>query len=435
MDNIKLKLILNNISLFCVYLFPISLVAGPFVAELFMNIVVIIFIYSCFEKKKWSFVKTKFFKIFIIFYLYIVINSIISDYKSFILLKNIFYFRYGIFIIAVLNLIETNEFFVKRFFKILILSILVMVIDGYIQFFIGQNILGYESSRPDRLSGFFDDELVIGSFLSKLLFLSIGLFLYCEKNLNKFYNLLSIFTIFITFILIFLSGERAALLITLFGFITILFCLFRYKYLLFFSLLLFSLVSITFNDNEIKKRHIDQTLIHTKPIKVDGNFFDNFRYYGAIYNTAFNAFKQKKIFGQGANSYRYFCGKKGIEAFNLNPEKKYSKKNIIAYANGCTTHPHQFYLQLLSELGFLGFFYIFSIFCYFTIQLIKFNYFKIFYKKIIYKDYEIMSIINIFLILWPITTNGNFFNNWSNMLMILPIVFAINFLSNRHIKA
>ena len=296
MDNIKKQLTLNNISLFCVYFFPISLVAGPFVAELLMNMVVIIFLYSCFVKKKWSFINTKFFKISFIFYLYIVLNSFISDYKSLILLKNIFYFRYGIFIIAVMYLIETNTHFIVKFFKILLLTILVIVIDGYIQFFTGQNILGYSLTRPDRLSGFFNDELIIGAFLSKLLFLSIGLFLYCEKSLSKSDNFLVILTIFLTFMLIFLSGERAALLLTIIGLTIILVCLFRIKYLIFFLFLAFSVILISYNNVEIKKRHIDQTIIQTKPIKADGNFFDNFRYYGAIYNTAFNGFKEKKIF-------------------------------------------------------------------------------------------------------------------------------------------
>ena len=427
MKKIKKQLTLNNISLFCVYFFPISLVIGPFVGELLMNTLVIIFIYSCFIKKKWIFVKTKFFKIFIVFYFYIIVNSIYSDYTNFILLKNIFYFRYGIFIIAVLNLIETNKCFLLKFYKVLIYTILIITIDGFIQFFTGQNIIGFGLERPDRLSGFFKDELIIGSFLSKLLFIALTLFFYNEQNLSKFSFYLTISTLFLTFILILLSGERAAFLITILGAFLILFSLFRLRHLICFAVLFLSVIIIgSLNDN-VKERHIDQTTKQVQSIKTDGNFLDTFRYYGAIYNTSYNAFKQKKIFGQGANTFRYFCNKLGIESFNLSEKNKNNLTNGITYANGCTTHSHQFYLQLLSELGFVGFLYIFSTFLYFVIQFIKFCYLRFIINKVIYKDYEVLAIINIILTLWPLTTNGNFFNNWVNMLMVLPFIFAVNF--------
>ena len=425
MNNIKKQLTPHNISIIFVFFFPIALVIGPFVAELLMNTVIIIFIYSCFVKKNWTFIKTKFFKIFIIFYFYIIINSIISDYTNSILLKNFFYFRYGIFIIAILDLIKKEKFFFTKLYKFLIYTILVLTIDGYIQFFTGENILSYELSRPDRLSGFFDDELVLGSFLSKLLFVSITLFFYNEVNLKKFNIYISVPTFFLTFIIIFLSGERAAFLLTILYCGIILFSLFKFRYLLFSLLLVLVVVLIGFLDSTVKERHIDQTLVHIQPIKADGTFFDNFRYYGSMYNTANNGFKEKKIFGQGANTFRYFCNKKGLEAFNI---EKINKNSIIAYSNGCNTHPHQHYLQLLAELGFIGFLYIFSIFLYFLFQLLKYNYFKIIHKKLIYKPYQIVAIINIIMIFWPITTNGNFFNNWSIMLMIMPILLANSFL-------
>ena len=34
------------------------------------------------------------------------------------------------------------------------------------------------------------------------------------------------------------------------------------------------------------------------------------------------------------------------------------------YKNGCTTHPHNFYLQLLSETGIFGFLFIILLFIY-----------------------------------------------------------------------
>ena len=48
-------------------------------------------------------------------------------------------------------------------------TIIVLLIDGYYQFLLEKNIFGYKVIRPDRLGGSFFDELILGSYLSKIL--------------------------------------------------------------------------------------------------------------------------------------------------------------------------------------------------------------------------------------------------------------------------
>jgi len=78
--------------------------------------------------------------------------------------------------------------------------------------------------------------------------------------------------------------------------------------------------------------------------------------------TAYNMFLDKKILGHGVKMFRKLC----------------SDEKYIYDIWSCTTHPHNSYLQLLSETGLIGFLFVFSIFilalCYFL---------KIIYKKII----------------------------------------------------
>ena len=54
------------------------------------------------------------------------------------------------------------------------------------------------------------------------------------------------------------------------------------------------------------------------------------------YKTAIAIFKDKKIFGAGVKSFRHVC------------------KNLKYNPQGCATHPHNTFLQFLSELGLLG---------------------------------------------------------------------------------
>ena len=132
---IQNKIYLNNISKLFLYLFPIALVAGPFVAELIMNIISIIFIYLCIKKKNFNFLKSKYFLYFIIFYIYILINSALSDYASNIFLKNLFYIRYIIFIFAVLHIFQFNKEILLNFSKCLFFTLLIVCLYGFLQYF------------------------------------------------------------------------------------------------------------------------------------------------------------------------------------------------------------------------------------------------------------------------------------------------------------
>ncbi len=44
-------------------------------------------------------------------------------------------------------------------------------------------------------------------------------------------------------------------------------------------------------------------------------------------------------------------------------------------------------------------------------------------KKI--SDSELCLLVGFFLVLWPLTTNGNFFNNWINLMSFYPLGFYL----------
>ena len=55
--------------------------------------------------------------------------------------------------------------------------------------------------------------------------------------------------------------------------------------------------------------------------------------------TSINIFKDNIFFGKGPKTYRYYCND---ERFKIN---RFS----------CSTHPHNYYVQILAELGLFGF--------------------------------------------------------------------------------
>ena len=78
------------------------------------------------------------------------------------------------------------------------------------QFIFGYNVLGFEKIRIDRLTGFFDDKMILGSFLSRLFPLMVALLIYNYNYLSKNFLSLGFITILISFFTIILSGERMA---------------------------------------------------------------------------------------------------------------------------------------------------------------------------------------------------------------------------------
>ena len=57
--------------------------------------------------------------------------------------SSLFYFRFGIFAIAISLLIDKNKNLTKNFFFSLLGAFILISIDGYFQFITGKNILEY----------------------------------------------------------------------------------------------------------------------------------------------------------------------------------------------------------------------------------------------------------------------------------------------------
>jgi O-antigen ligase len=106
-------------------------------------------------------------------------------------------------------------------------------------------------------------------------------------------------------------------------------------------------------------------------------------------------------------------------------------QKIFSYfeiGNGCNTHPHNIYLEFLSELGLIGFAFFFSIFLYTSFHLLKFI-FRHYTKKIY--DYEkslVLCLASIFISMFPLLPSGSYFNSWLMFISYLPIGLYLSIL-------
>ncbi len=211
-----------------IYLIPALLVTGPFLSDLSIIIVSIIFLVIVFIEKDYSTFKNKFFYIFIIFYFYIVLNSLIQNQNFDSLRISISYLRFGIFPLAVMYFLDKDPTLIKKIFYCLILLFLVLILDSIFQYFVGYNFFGWKLIYPGpRVSSFFGEELILGSYLARLLPILIGLMFFLDISKKKL--LLFLFIILSSMFVVLISGERTALFLMILSFVLMFFLISKKK--------------------------------------------------------------------------------------------------------------------------------------------------------------------------------------------------------------
>tara|TARA_B100001059_G_C17782081_1_gene554843 strand:+ start:268 stop:1551 length:1284 start_codon:yes stop_codon:yes gene_type:complete len=413
----KEKLIFYNIPVFLFCLIPIFLITGPFLSDLSISLISLIFLIYCFNKKNFSFFKEKYFYIFLIFWFYLIINSIINNFNLDSLKISFFYFRYGVFIVAIVSLLSVEHKFIKFFFYTIFICFVSLIIDGFYQYFVGENIFGFKSPSDYRVSSLFHNEMILGSYLSRLWPIFFGLSLFIFKQKNSFFFIFIVIFI-LSEALTFLSGDRVAFFyINLSAIFIILFSQKLYKIRLFTllsSILLLVIISLI---NPTAKERVFNLTLNQMNLsdnkndnnnKVQNEIYIFTKQHTSHYITAYKMFLDKKILGVGVKNFRNFCG-----------DKKYLENEL-----SCSTHPHNTYIQILSETGVIGFSFLIFALIYFCKYVLRHIIFK-FKGKYYFSDFEICILSGILIYLWPIAPSGNIFNNWLNIAMIINFPFLI----------
>ena len=405
-----------------VYLFPLSIIIGNFYSNFIVAVgSLTFFIYSIIKKREEF--NNPFFKIFLIFWFLIVVRSLFTSEILFSFKSSFLFIRYALFCLLVKFLILNNKYFLKNFFKINVILLIFISIDALIQFYFGKNLFGTFASQIEnnRISGVFGKELILGSFITKISFI---LFAINVIKKNHYYNF---FLIIFFFIVVFITGERASFFLFTVG-IFYSFLFFREKKIYLYSLIaaLILLTTIIINKDSIKKRMILQTFNQLYS-EINTNFntpkklFLFSEGHQILILSALNMFYQNPFIGVGPNLYRFECEKEKYFISGKNYPNFGSGRDLI---NHCNTHPHNYYVQILSETGIIGAFFIFLALIKFTHHSIKIFYDQV--KKNIYiSQYKIFISSAVIINLWPFITTGNFFGSSAANLFWLPFGFFL----------
>jgi O-antigen ligase len=399
------------------WMFIISLIIpfliwGPFFPDLIVSLSALVFLVYVVRKKKSYYFYNKPLIIFFIFCIYCILVSIfVAKDRMFSFESSLFYFRIGLFACLIWYLIDKNKKILSYFYYILVVCFSALILDSYIQFFTGINIIGIPKTGV-RLSSFFGDELILGSYLSRLFPLLFALFLIKEKNQTELYFMSILFVLLAG--LIYISGERAALFIFILSCVFIMIFLEKFTKLKIIlsvsSLILIIVLTSSFSKVKVRMLHSFAENITQK------SFFTP--EHDSLIRTAYNMFLDKPILGHGPKMFRVIC-KDEKYAVGITP---------------CMTHPHNFYVQLLAETGIIGFSFLFSAFAY--VLYCAYRQFKsiVLRQKRYLTNYQVCLLAGILITVWPLTTNGNFFHNWLMIVYSLPVGFYLHSIYGKNRK-
>jgi len=419
---------------FIIFLFsflPVSLILGNSAINSNILIIDLFFLLTCYRQKQWSWIRNKYFYFLISIWIYLVLNSMISDNyftnvfdtirkeivypKNDSILRSVGFIRFIIFLFAVQYLFFNSKKIFNQIFLYWSIIIFVVLIDVVFERIFGFNLLGFESPSSKRIVSFFKDELIVGGFMLGFSFLISGFLFKSTKN-DTVKKILPAIFLCLSIVCIYLSGERSNFIKALITVSIILLLIndtyFYIKKKYIFLFIIIGLTLVTLISENIYAKQIEsykKILLHNKA----ATYYEKFGHlrHFAHYDVAWQIIKDYPIFGIGNLKFRYICH-----------NKKYLNTKIAYTHERCSTHPHQVHLEILSEQGIIGYLIII-----FTVFSILFNSFKIYRKTgdLIHLS-SILFVLTFFI---PLLPTGGFFNTFNGTIFWINFSFVYAFLT------
>ena len=453
---------------------PISFVAG----NLILNLNILLILFSSFMFYGREIFKINFFyldKLIILFFVYLLIvalyNNIYVNYISLsindftIINKALLYLRFLFLYVVLRYLIEKELINFKLFFFSCGLSTLFVSLDLIYQFYFGSDIFGFKIVNPRRMSGPFGSELIAGSFLQRFsVFAFFLIIIFLKDQKIKFKNIFLVSFFSILFFSLIISGNRIPFVFfTLMIFLIIILEKQLRKYLISYLILVVTIFTISYNASYHINNHFRHLVIQSYHLL---HQFDD-QYAEKIFEEkkGYHCRQGRKTEDGSDSAGKYTVeSKKESEACNERVRKRYAavidgkeihlvnaytKELYIGYktwllnkyfgggiksfrlncskvAINCQTHPHNYYLEILADIGLVGFILLLIIF------------FAIFYETFLKRYLKHTDLKNNLIIIpfmylffteiFPIKTTGSFFttSNAAYIFLIMAITIALS---------
>ncbi len=420
----KKNLLLSSVEI-SFYSFPVSFVIGSLIVNLNLIIFITIgFVYLILNKIK---IKLNFVNLsLLLFFLVIILSSYrnLNEIGTENFIKSILLLKFYLLYIVLETLFKNTSFSVRYFFYICFYLIIFLSLDLSLQYFYGKNIFGLVP-HEGRIAGVFGHEAIAGAFLQKIfLFSLIGMiFILDPKMKSKSIIITGILAIILFGSFVASNRISFVILVLLFLFLIISVKIFKRNFIYAIIMFLPVFYYLYLNDPRINNKYNGFFYKAKKSIIVFNNAFSNIDEkvikdkkpldelnvslgppgHGNIFLTSIESFKDKKVLGNGYKSFRIRC------SVFVKQNKNYL----------CSTHPHNYHLEVLHDTGIFGFF-ILSIFIFSILKRLVKKFFKLnsnYYEKIILA----LLILNLLIEIFPLKSTGGLFTTWNGTLVWITV--------------
>lgn len=392
---------------------PPLLITGPALPDIILSLTATYFLLLSVTKKNFYYYSNSIAIGFLFFSFYGIIRSLFSDIpiESLTNEGSIFFFRYIFFALGVWYILDKNSYFTECLIISCMLCLIFVSFDGLFQYFFNHDIFGNPKLGAYRLTGPFGKEPIIGRYIA---YLSIFTFSLTYLKYKKSNIILAISSLIFTICgsVVFLSGERSPFFIFfIFFFLALIFFSNIRKYFFLagtFSILMLFLI---FSINPLaKERMIDFTLHQMNQKSL--SFLPYSKAHEKHYIAALKMFSDNPLIGVGTNTFRFNSRKVQFNPDNLD----------------INSHPHNYYLQVLAELGIVGFLFLITFIISLLYKVIKQSYNLFRCKNSDLNEFEFVIFPLILLVfLFPFIPHMSFYNNWNNILIALPLGFYMRY--------
>lgn len=382
-----------------VVLLPLCLIGGRVAVDAALSLTAILFLLRSILSRDWRWTRSTWFRIGLVLWLWMLFISPFAFDPLLSFSQGGPWIRFLIFA-AALEYWVLDEVWMRRLLWTATAAVVFVAGDTWLQYLTGTDLFGHARPSPERLSGPFDG-LRPGIFTTKMMFpVVLGVFAWqawqraWAKGALLALVLLAVGAVFI-------SGERMALLLALAGLV---FAAVLQKGVMrrllagVLAAAVGGVVVLAVMDPRMIGRHVTETVETVKDLGDSA--------YGEIWRSALHLAAERPLLGVGMKNFRVACADPDIAL----PE---------TVAGRCATHPHNLYLEFLTESGVPGFLLFVSLVGVWARRLWRA------WRDGPHTSWLLGPMVAMAVLLWPIGPSASFFSNWFGAMVWLYLGWAL----------
>ncbi len=386
------RITLLNVTQWLVLLIPIACALSRFASDVLLSLSAVLFLVHVVLTRRTDWLQSRWVQVALVLWVYSVLLSFNALDMEKAFGRSLSWLRFPVFAAALAFWVLEDAKTRARLIYALTFAVVFMLLDTALQYFTGFDILGWPSipsAGSPRLTGPFSEPRV-GIVLVWMTIPALAFWLMQQGGGARKGKplMLGAFIGVGLLTVVFMSGERMALMLTGLAFTMAFFLLPVSKKLMLGIGLCGAIIMglLAWTNPGLVQRQMDST----SQVVSDFSGSD----YGQIWHSAWNIAMENPAFGVGLRQFREAC-----------PDAKYGAQDNIPQR--CNLHPHNIYLEWLSESGFIGL----ALF----VILIGSIWRDVFSR---WRDLRMHALylglfITLFMRLWPLASSTSFFAAWS----------------------